>query len=107
MAMFVVGDNGSEEDPHTVPEMSGDQYAKAQATGEALADAVASRIGDAQTVEVPVGQLVTERMEFFAPIENNLFKVAASARLFGERQAYTGGVPAPDGKEIRTQAGGL
>jgi hypothetical protein len=107
MAMFLVGDNGSEEDPHTVPEVSGDQYAKAQATGEALADAVASRIGDAQTVEVSVGQLVAERTEFFAPIENNLFKAAASARLFGERQAYTDGVPAPDGKDIRTEVGVL
>ncbi|TMA80230.1 MAG: hypothetical protein E6J72_08990 [Deltaproteobacteria bacterium] len=107
MAMFLVGDNGSEEDPRTVPEVSGDQYAKAQATGEALADAVASRIGDALTVDVQFGQLVAERTEFFAPIENNVFKAAAAARLFGERQVYTAGVPAPDGKDIRTEVGVL
>jgi hypothetical protein len=107
MAMFLVGDNGSEEDPHTVPEPGGDQYAKAQATGEAFADAVANRIGDAQTVQLAAGAIVTERMEFFAPIENNLFKAAASARLFGERQAYTAGIPAPDGTDIRTEVGVL
>jgi hypothetical protein len=107
MAMFLVGDNGSEEDPRTVPEPSGDQYAKAQATGEAFADAVAARIGDAETTEVRAGQLLAERTEFFAPIENNLFKAAATARLFGERQAYTGGVPAPDGKDVRTEVGVL
>src|SRR5439155_11531909 len=107
MAMFLVADNGSEEDPRTVPEPSGDQYAKAQATGEALADAVAARIGDAETTDVVAGPLVAARAEFFAPIENNLFKAAAAARLFGERQAYTGGVPAPDGKDIRTEVGVL
>src|SRR6185503_19111265 len=91
----------------TVPEASGDQYAKAQATGEALADAVASRIVDAETVQAQVGALLAERTEIFVPIENNLFKAAAAARLFGERQAYTGGVPAPAGKDIRTEVGVL
>ncbi len=41
MAMFLVGDNGSEEDPITVPELahSDDPYPQATATGKALADA--------------------------------------------------------------------
>jgi hypothetical protein len=30
---------------------------------------------------------------FFAPLENNLFKAAAAAGLFGKRQLYTDGVP--------------
>src|SRR6185295_2877950 len=107
MAMFLVGDNGSEEDPRTVPEAAGDQYAQAQATGEAFADAVASRIGDPETVPIAPGTLIAERAEFFAPIENNVFKAAAAARLFGERQAYTGGVPGPAGKDVRTEVGVL
>src|SRR5207244_11002523 len=70
-------------------------------------DAVAARIGAAETTDVVASPLVAARAEFFAPIENNLFKAAAAARLFGERQAYTGGVPAPDGKDIRTEVGVL
>jgi hypothetical protein len=110
MAMFLVGDNGSEEDPETVPPVSMQLhpecddgcYAQAQATGEGLADEVAPQVADAQPVEFgPVG---IRRDEFFAPIENNLFKAAAVAGIFGERQTYTAGIPTGrTGEDVRTE----
>jgi hypothetical protein len=110
MAMFLVGANGSEEDPETVPPVSTVQhpecsdgcYAQAQATGEALADAVADQVPDAHPAAFgPVG---ARRDEFFAPIENNLFKAAAAAGVFGERQTYTGGLPSGrTGEDVRTE----
>src|SRR5436309_6171563 len=55
MAMFLVADNGSIEDPQTDPPVSstaglgcpGGCYAQAQATGKALADAVAAQLPNA------------------------------------------------------------
>ncbi|HYU59440.1 MAG TPA: hypothetical protein VEK39_01660 [Solirubrobacterales bacterium] len=109
-AMFLVGDNGSEEDPETVPPVSTAQfpecsescYPQAEATGDALADAVADRVPDADPVRFgPVG---ARRDEFFAPIENNLFKAAAVAGVFGERSTYTGGIPTGrTGEDVRTE----
>lgn len=94
MGMFLVGDNGSEEDPETVPPVgcpSGCQ-AQAQATGEALADAVISEAPRASPIAA--GGVTVDRKELYVPLENNLFRAAAAAGLFGERQTYVNGVPA-------------
>jgi hypothetical protein len=96
MAMFLVADNGSEEDPQTVPPVGCPEapdacYAQARATGQALADAVAAAAPRASRLRS--GAVSAERHVFFAPLENNLFKAAAAAGLFGQRQLYTGGVP--------------
>ncbi len=95
MAMFLAADIGSMEDPITDPAIpgppcfSGDNgcYAQVEATGNALADAVAAGLPDAKPV--PVGTVGGARTEFCVPLENNLFRGAAAAGIFGERQAYT------------------
>ena len=85
--IFLVGDNGSEEDPITVPEQGGEgTYQQAQATGEALADASLTAATGAATIAA--GEVRTTRREFCVPLENNLFKAAAVAGLFGDRQTY-------------------
>ena len=107
--MFLVGDNGSEEDPVTVPPVPHDScgdacnYSQADATGAALADAVAS--GAAAAKPVAAGAVSARRDEFFVPLENNLFRAASAAGLFGERQAYVNGVPTPAGigTDLRTE----
>jgi hypothetical protein len=106
MAMFLVGDNGSEEDPVTAapvgcPEDPDACYSQAQATGEALARATASSAAGAH--ELGAGRVRSQRDVFFAPLENNLFKAAAAAGLFGKRQLYTNGVPSGrTGRDLKT-----
>jgi hypothetical protein len=94
-AMFLVGDNGSEEDPITVPALpdnDADPYPQAKATGEALADALAAQVPNARSLRF--GQLGFKRSEFTVPLENNAFKAAAAAGIFGERPTYAAGQPA-------------
>jgi hypothetical protein len=106
MAMFLVGDNGSEEDPTTVPPVGCPEapqacYSQAKATGEALARAVASDVPTAR--ELGAGSVSSRRDVFFAPLENNLFKAAAAAGLFGKRQLYTNGVATGrTGRDLKT-----
>jgi hypothetical protein len=106
MAMFLVGDNGSEEDPVTEPPVGCPEdpdacYSQAQATGEALARATAGSVEGAK--QLRAGRVTSRRDVFFAPLENNLFKAAAAAGLFGERQLYTRGVPTGrTGRDLRT-----
>jgi hypothetical protein len=98
MAVYLVGDNGSEEDPITVPALpdnDDDPYPQAQATGFALADAVVGHVDDVQRLRS--GALAFKRTEFTVPLENSLFKAAAGAGLFGERQTYEAGQPAGRG----------
>jgi hypothetical protein len=95
MAMFLVGDNGSQEDLITDPSIpdppcfSGANgcYAQVELTGDTIADDVASELPSARTV--PVGAVGGARSTFCVPLENNLFTAAAVAGIFGERQAYT------------------
>jgi hypothetical protein len=97
-AMFLVGDNGSEEDPITAPALPDndlDPYPQAKATGEALADAVAAQTSN--THQLGFGNLAFKRNEFTVPLENNAFKAAAAAGLFGQRQTYAAGQPAGRG----------
>jgi hypothetical protein len=101
LAMFLVGDNGSQEDPCTVPPLCDPNptpgYGKAQATGEGFAQTVASRVAQAQSLRT--GGLRYVRKEFCVPLENNLFRAAAGAGLFGQRTTYVnaGGTCVPAG----------
>jgi hypothetical protein len=95
MAMFLAADIGSMEDLITDPSIpdppcnSGDNgcYAQVELTGDTIADDVANALAGAKPV--PVGPVGGDRTEFCAPLENNLFRAAAAAGIFGERQAYT------------------
>jgi hypothetical protein len=109
LGMFLVGDNGSEEDPQTVPPVSGSAgvdcpggcYAQAQATGDALADAVAAHVGSA--TPLAGGPVSVQRKQFYAPLENNIFKAAAVLGTFGTRSLYTAGLPTGRvGNDLRT-----
>jgi hypothetical protein len=108
-AMFLVGDNGSEEDPITVPALpsnDADPYPQAKATGEALADALAAQVPNAR--ELRFGALDFKRSEFTVPLENNAFKAAAAAGIFGDRQTYAGGQPAGRaGPDLLTEVSAL
>jgi hypothetical protein len=98
MAVFLVGDNGSEEDPITVPALphnDADPYPQAQATGFALADALVAQVPALDRLRA--GALGFKRTEFTVPLENNAFKAAAAAGLFGTRQTYAEGQPAGRG----------
>ena len=111
MGMFLVGDNGSEEDPVTQPpvdrpdgpgcEDASGSHAQADATGRALAAAVLAQAPRAR--RLGTGRLAFQRSTLFAPIENNAFKAAAAAGLFGKRQTYTAGQPTGRvGRDVRT-----
>jgi hypothetical protein len=102
LPIFFAGENGSQEDPETVPDVhknfpeclkpdGGNDgcHPQNKATGEALADAVASEAPKAD--QVPFGALRFDRRELQVPIENNAFKAAFFAGLFGERPTYTAG----------------
>ncbi|MEA2409640.1 MAG: hypothetical protein QOC77_201 [Thermoleophilaceae bacterium] len=98
MGIFLVGDNGSEEDPITVPALAkngADPYPQAQATGEALADALLAAVPDARPLRL--GKIAFKRERFTVPLENNAFKAAAAAGLFGDRPTYAGGMQVPRG----------
>src|SRR5207249_1783760 len=90
MPMFLVGDNGSIEDPAQQPEVS-DTFLQAQRTGQGLANAVLLALP--QAAELAFGPIVADQIEFFVPLENNLFYAAGAAGLFGDRQLYTAGQP--------------
>jgi hypothetical protein len=52
------------------------------------------------------GPVDIRRDEFYVPLENNLFKAAAVAGLFGDRQTFVAGVPAgPLGTDVRSEVG--
>jgi hypothetical protein len=105
MPMFLAGDVGSQEDPETVPPIPihnpSDQYVKAQTSGEGFAQFVAAQAPKA--VQIPFGQPDLRRTTLFAPIENNVFKAAIAAGLFGMRPGYTGGqAVGPAGTDLKT-----
>ena len=97
LSMFLVGDNGSEEDPQTDPPLidngadnnSGDpaiKYPQAQATGQRFADNViaAASVGQRLTP----GTVRLDRQQICVPLENNGFVALAAAGEFGRRQGY-------------------
>jgi hypothetical protein len=125
MAMYLVGENGSEEDPSTVPPVTAPEcgpirnpqdpfyaqrtdgcYPQAQATGEAFADAIAAEAPQAEKLRF--GPLVVDRREFDVPLENNGFRALAVAGVFDNRPSYNGGVYAGRaGRDLRTEVGVL
>lgn len=112
MGMFLVGDNGSEEDPRSVPAVPDNPthdcpdgcYAQAKATGVALAEDVAGEVPAA--TKLRAGRVSSHRDVFFIPLENNLFVAAAGLGLFGERSLYTAGLPTGHvGQDLRSEVG--
>jgi hypothetical protein len=112
MAMFLVADNGSEEDPQSVPAVPSDPahdcpdgcYAQAQATGDALAADTAAAAAGASRLQP--GPITSARRNLFVPLENNLFAGAAALGLFGDRQLYTAGQPTGRvGQDLLTEVG--
>jgi hypothetical protein len=105
MATFLVGDNGSEEDPQTDPPVVPNgsenhtnqttQYLQAQATGTAFAQLAAGAAGSA--APLTPGPVTLTRQQFCIPLENNGFVALAAAGEFGRRQAY---VCNPSGQPI-------
>ena len=109
MAMFLAGDIGSQEDLITNPRIpdppcnSGGNgcYAQVELTGDRIADHVAAQLANAKPVAA--GAVGGRRDEFCAPLENNLFRAAFEAGLFGERQGYTNCQPTGRaGDEVHT-----
>ncbi|TMM09153.1 MAG: hypothetical protein E6G00_11050 [Actinobacteria bacterium] len=101
MAMFLVGDNGSIEDPQTDPpakapdgtdigsEYRKDQttlYIQTQATGERFASLAADAASKAS--QLTPGPVTLTRKAICLPLENNAFVLLAAAGVFGKRQAY-------------------
>ena len=109
MAMFLAADIGSMEDLITVPAIpdppcfSGANgcFAQVELTGTTIADHVAAQLANSRPVAF--GPVAGERTEFCAPLENNLFRAAFEAGLFGERQGYTDCQPTGRvGNEVHT-----
>lgn len=104
-AMFLAGDNGSEEDPSTSPAAipSGSenhsnqvtQFIQAQATGRHFAEIVASAASSA--VRLNPGPVTLTRQQFCVPLENNGFVALAASGDFGLKQGYACG---PDGRPL-------
>jgi hypothetical protein len=109
MAMFLVGDNGSMEDPITDPAIpdppcnSGANgcFAQVELTGHTLADDVAKRLNGAKPVAP--GPVSGERTEFCVPLENNFYRLFALFGIFGERHLFTNCTDTGNvGDELRT-----
>lgn len=116
MAMFLVGDNGSEEDPETAPTVipggsenhsnPQTQYIQAQATGRQMAAVAESAAASA--VALGPGPISFTRRQFCIPLENNGFVALAAGGEFGRRQAWacsTSGQPIrplPNGSVVPT-----
>lgn len=96
LAIYLVGVNGSEEDPESVPTAIPNgsenhtnqttQYIQASATGRRFA-AIAARAA-ASAVRLVPGAVSLRREQFCVPLENNGFAALAAAGEFGLRQAY-------------------
>ncbi|HEX2016156.1 MAG TPA: hypothetical protein VGN69_05625 [Solirubrobacteraceae bacterium] len=112
IAMFLVGDNGSIEDPSTSPPVIDGgsenhssvptQYKQALATGQRFAEIVdaAAQAGSA----LSPGAVKLTRKEVCVPLENNGFLALAAAGLFGQRQGY---VCDPSGNPVQAVPNGF
>src|SRR5947209_8645162 len=96
VAMFLVGDNGSEEDPQTDPPAipngsenhsnPATQWIQADATGRQFASLADAAARSAQ--ELAFGTVRLVRRQICVPLENNGFAALAAAGDFGKRQAW-------------------
>lgn len=106
VSIFLVGDNGSIEDPYTIPVVGTGEgsFAQAAATGRAIAAAVIRAVPRARGV--PYGRVRFTSRTFDVPLQNNLFVAAAAAGIFGDRTGYVGTTSTgPAALELRTEAG--
>jgi|SRR5579884_236847 len=104
-AIFLVGDNGSEEDPETNPTVipngsenhssTAEQYKQAVATGDRFAQIAAGAASGA--VKLAPGRVDLVREQLCVPLENNGFVALAAAGVFGRRQAW---VCSPSGQPL-------
>lgn len=96
VAVFLVGDNGSEEDPQTSPTVipkgsenhsnQATQYRQAQATGARFAQVATVAARGAQPLAPGIVRLT--RRQLCVPLENNGFVGLAATGEFGRRQGY-------------------
>jgi hypothetical protein len=96
VAMFLVGDNGSEEDPQTDPaaipggsenhSSQAVQWIQAEATGRRFAAITDAAARSAQPLAP--GTVRLTRRQICVPLENNGFAALGAAGVFGRRQAY-------------------
>ncbi len=115
-AIYLVADNGSEEDPQTNPPVipngsenhtnTATQFIQAQATGEQFARLTADAAQAGQ--QLRPGPVILTRKQICVPLENNGFVALAAAGEFGKRQGYvcdTNGNPVtavPNGSTVPT-----
>ena len=96
IAMFLVGDNGSIEDPQTDPAVIANgsenhsnqatQWLQAEATGARFAQLAANAAATATRLQPGAVKLV--RRQFCVALENNGFLALAAVGVFGLRQGY-------------------
>lgn len=106
VSIFLVGDNGSIEDPYTTPVVGKGEgsFAQARASGRAIGGAAIRALPDAH--RLPFGRVRFASREFDVPLQNNLFVAAAAAGLFGDRTGYVGSTSTgPVAASLRTEAG--
>ncbi|MDX6698772.1 MAG: hypothetical protein QOE65_2169 [Solirubrobacteraceae bacterium] len=112
VGVFLVADNGSEEDPQTSPTVidkgsenhtnQATQYVQAQATGQRLAQIAADAGNHAQ--ELNPGTVRLTRKQVCIPLENNAFVGLGAGGVFGKRQGY---VCDPSGNPIAPAPNGF
>src|SRR2546427_12828965 len=90
MPMFLVGDNGSIEDPAQQPEVP-DTFLQATRTGVGLGNAVLAALPQAE--DLAFGAIVGDQIDFFVPLENNLFRAAFFFNDTATTEIYTAGQP--------------
>ncbi len=96
VAIYLVADNGSEEDPESYPPVikngsenhsnQATQFIQAQATGQRFASIVSAVAPAAQ--QLHAGPVTLTRKQICVPLENNGFVALAAAGEFGLRQGY-------------------
>jgi hypothetical protein len=96
MAVFLVADNGSEEDPQTTPTVipggsenhsnQATQFIQSQATGRRFAAIVSTAAASATRLDS--GPVTLTRTQFCVPLENNGFVALAAAGDFGRKQGW-------------------
>ena len=96
VAMYLVGDNGSMEDPQTEPPVvdkgsenhssTDTQFKQAKATGERFASIASGAASDA--TRLSPGTVKLTRRQICIPLENDGFLALAAGGEFGKRQAW-------------------
>jgi hypothetical protein len=112
VGIFLVGDNGSIEDPQTDPVVIPDgsenhdgqakKFEQADATGRRLADLAGQAAAKAQ--ELNPGTVRLTRKQVCIPLENNAFVALGAAGVFGKRQGY---VCDPNGNPVSAVPNGF